>query len=163
MNTRPQQGSPASRRRAGLFARLREARARLGWRLRGVDLHPTARFSPSVEFDRVFPSGVHVDAESYVGFGARILSHDLSSGTSHHTRIGRRCHVGPRSLILPGAHVGDGSVIGPGAVVTEPVPPGSLVGGNPARVLREGIEAGPYGGLDGRDATEGALAERGLA
>ena len=41
------------------------------------------------------------------------------------------------AAILPGVRVGEGSVVAYGAVVTEDVPPGVLVAGNPARVVRE--------------------------
>lgn len=44
--------------------------------------------------------------------------------------------IGTRAIILPGVRVGRGSIIGAGSVVTKDVPSGSVVGGNPARVLR---------------------------
>jgi maltose O-acetyltransferase len=44
--------------------------------------------------------------------------------------------IGARVIVLPGVRVGRGSVIGAGAVVTKDVPPYSVVGGNPARVVR---------------------------
>lgn len=158
----PSPDAAGSGRRPGPLSTLREALARALWRLRGVDLHPTARFSPSVEFDRTHPEGVHVGAHSYIAFGARVLSRDDVMGARRDTRIGRDCYLGPRALILPGAEIGDGAVVGAGAVVSGAVAPGTMVGGNPARVLREGIGAGRYGGLDGLDATESAAAERGL-
>ena len=44
--------------------------------------------------------------------------------------------IGGRVTILPGVHIGRGSVIGAGAVVTKDVPEYSVVGGNPAKVLK---------------------------
>ncbi len=128
----------------------------------GMDIHPSAQFSLSAQFDRTFPLGVHVGAQSYVAFEARILTHDMTRGLYLHTRIGQNCFIGGRSLILPGIEIGDHCVVGAGSVVTKSVPPRSLVAGNPARVLRSDIEVGPYGRFLTADATESALAEAGL-
>lgn len=128
----------------------------------GMDIHPTAQLSLSAKFDRTFPIGVHVGAHSYIAFEARILTHDRTRGLYVHTRVGANCFIGGRSLILPGVEIGDNCVIGAGSVVTKSVPPRSLVAGNPARVLREGIEVGEYGRFLTADATEAALAEAGL-
>lgn len=74
-----------------------------------------------------------------------ILAHDTTRRLHRHTRIGRRCFVGARPLILPGITIGDGSIVAAGAVVTRDVPPASVVAGNPAKVIRSDIEVGPYG------------------
>lgn len=50
--------------------------------------------------------------------------------------IGHRSWIGAGAIILPGVTVGDDAVVGAGAVVTRDVPPGTVVAGNPARVIR---------------------------
>lgn len=127
-----------------------------------MDIHETAQLSLSCKLDRTFPLGVHVGRDSYIAFEARVLTHDMTRGLYLHTRIGANCFIGGRSLILPGVEIGDGCVVGAGSIVTKSVPPGTLVAGNPAKVLREGIEVGRYGRFLDADATEAALAEAGL-
>jgi serine acetyltransferase len=46
---------------------------------------------------------------------------------------------------MPGVTVGDGSIVSMGSVVMRDVPPGSIVFGNPARVLETGIVTGKWG------------------
>jgi maltose O-acetyltransferase len=45
--------------------------------------------------------------------------------------------LGGGAVILPGITIGEDSVVGAGSVVTRDVPAGTLVAGNPARVIRE--------------------------
>ena len=46
-------------------------------------------------------------------------------------------YIGTRVTIMPGVRIGCGAVVASGAVVTKDVPPYMLVGGVPARVIRE--------------------------
>lgn len=50
-------------------------------------------------------------------------------------RVGDRCFVGARAVLMPGVEVGSDSVVAVGAVVTKSVPAGSVVAGVPARVI----------------------------
>jgi phosphonate metabolism protein (transferase hexapeptide repeat family) len=51
--------------------------------------------------------------------------------------IGNDCWIGHGAIILPGVTVGDGAVIAAGAVVSRSVAPYSVVGGVPARPIRQ--------------------------
>ena len=51
-------------------------------------------------------------------------------------RIGRNVWIGFDACVLPGVTVGEGAVVGARSVVTEDVPPYTVVAGNPARVIR---------------------------
>lgn len=53
--------------------------------------------------------------------------------------IGNNVWIGTRVTILSGVMVGDGAVIAAGSVVTSDVPPQCLVGGVPAKVLKENV------------------------
>jgi len=51
--------------------------------------------------------------------------------------IGDYVFIGPRAIILPGIKIGRGAVVAAAAVVTKDVAPGKIVGGVPAREIRE--------------------------
>jgi len=51
--------------------------------------------------------------------------------------IRRSARVGGGAILLPGIEIGSEAFVGAGAVVTRDVPPGKLVVGSPARVLRD--------------------------
>lgn len=44
--------------------------------------------------------------------------------------------IGVRAIVLPGVKIGKGSIVGAGAVVTKDVPPYTVVGGVPAKVIK---------------------------
>lgn len=52
-------------------------------------------------------------------------------------KIGTDCWIGEKATILRGVSVGDGCVIASHALVNKDVPPNSIVGGVPARVIKK--------------------------
>lgn len=46
-----------------------------------------------------------------------------------------RAYIGSGSHILPGIIIGEGALVAAGSIVTKSVPPYTVVGGNPARVI----------------------------
>ncbi|ACB50049.1 acetyltransferase, trimeric LpxA-like protein [Crocosphaera subtropica ATCC 51142] len=53
------------------------------------------------------------------------------------TIIGNDVWLGYNSLIMPGIKIGDGSIVAANSVVTKDVEPYTIVGGNPAKVIRK--------------------------
>jgi maltose O-acetyltransferase len=62
----------------------------------------------------------------------------ISQGVKYYeaTVIENDVWIGARAVILPGVKIGRGSVIGAGSVVTKDVDAFSIVGGNPAKLIR---------------------------
>lgn len=75
--------------------------------------------------------GVPCTVGDEVGVGHRAILHGCT--------IENLCLIGMGSILLNHVHVGTGSVVAAGAVVTEGmnIPPGSLVMGVPAKVVRQ--------------------------
>ncbi len=56
------------------------------------------------------------------------------------TVVGNDVWIGHNATIMPGVTIGDGAIIAAASVVTRYVPPYSIVGGNPAKVIRMRFE-----------------------
>ena len=54
--------------------------------------------------------------------------------------IGDNVWIGANAIILKSVSIGEGSTVAAGSVVTKSVPPYSLVGGNPARIIKQNIK-----------------------
>jgi acetyltransferase-like isoleucine patch superfamily enzyme len=122
-------------------------------RVYGMDIHPTVEISLSAKFDRRNPRGIHIGEETYVALDAMILTHDRTRGVYADTIVERHCFLGARCLILPGVRIGEGSIVGAGSVVTQDVPPRSIVVGNPAEILRRDVNTRAYGRIYNDDGT----------
>ncbi len=59
----------------------------------------------------------------------------------HAVTIGHDVWIGHGATVLPGVTIGDGAVVGAGAVVSRDVAPYTIVGGVPARLIRERFPA----------------------
>lgn len=73
-------------------------------------------------------------------FGPYCCIHSANHGPSHEVveapvKIGKNCWAGCQVVIVPGVTIGDNVRIGGGSVVTQDVPNGATVVGNPARIV----------------------------
>ena len=67
---------------------------------------------------------------------AEARARDFLAGAHAPIMIEDDVFIGLQSLILKGVTIGRGSVVGAGSVVTRDVPPGVVVAGNPARIIK---------------------------
>lgn len=70
------------------------------------------------------------------------LNHDLNSEKRANmipkpVKIGNKVWIGAHATILSGVTLGDGAVVAAGAVVTKDVPKNVVVGGVPAKIIKE--------------------------
>ena len=89
---------------------------------------------------------VRIGDHVYMGYDVMLITADHELGESAQ-RCGRRVFrpifvedgvwIGSRAVILPGVRLGRGSVVAAGAVVTRDAAPDTMVGGVPARLVRD--------------------------
>ena len=94
--------------------------------------------------------GVTVEDEVFIGHGVMFTNDRYPRATTASgalqteadwtcvpTLVKRGASIGSNATILCGVTIGEQAIVGAGSVVTRDVPPGVIVAGNPARVLRK--------------------------
>jgi acetyltransferase-like isoleucine patch superfamily enzyme len=109
-----------------------------------LTIGPNAHVGRLVTLDLTAP--LAIEENTVVSMGTTILTHedvgDRPLGERYPRRvvpttIGADSYVGANATILCGCDIGRGAVVAAGSVVTRPVADGSVVGGAPAKPLRE--------------------------
>lgn len=87
--------------------------------------------------------GIQIGDGALIGHNVVLatINHDLNpeeNRKNHYApiTIGAHVWIGSNATILPGVTLGDWAVVAAGAVVTQDVPPRTVVGGVPAKVLK---------------------------
>lgn len=130
--------------------RSRAASALLGAALAAARYASAVRAKCQIGRDAAIDAGVYLSPLGHIVVGAR----RIGAGTVIHDRvtigaratdrgtptIQRRVWIGPGSVIYGDICVGEGATILPRTVLSRSIPPGTVVAGNPARVVRRGFD-----------------------
>lgn len=115
---------------------------------RGVRFHDRASvfLGRGVVLDNRHPELLEVGADVWITAGCILLTHSYCSALQRRVHgmketvasivIEDGAFIGAGSILLPGVRIGRGAYVAAGAVVTADVAPGTLVAGNPARLIR---------------------------
>jgi acetyltransferase-like isoleucine patch superfamily enzyme len=117
-------------------------------RLRGVHIGKHVFLGGGNVLDRVRPDLITIEDYVSLAGGVYILTHSNPTtplreilGEKYHilapVHIKRGAWVAINVVILPGVTIGENSIIAAGSVVTKDVPPYTIVGGSPAKVLKQ--------------------------
>ena len=98
--------------------------------------------------------GVTLEDEVFVGHGVTFINDRFPRATTDEgtlqteadwscvpTRVRQGASIGSGATILCGVEIGERAIVGAGAVVTKDVPPGAIVAGNPAKLMRRAEDA----------------------
>ena len=87
--------------------------------------------------------GIEIGDGALIGHNVVLatINHDLNPAmnrVNHYApiKIGKHVWIGSNATVLQGVTIGDWSVVAAGAVVTRDVPPMTVVGGVPAKILK---------------------------
>ena len=86
--------------------------------------------------------GITIDDNAMIAANAQLISnnhdlHDRQILICKPVHICKNAWIGAGATILPGVTVGENAVVAAGAVVTKDVAPNTIVGGNPAKFIKE--------------------------
>lgn len=119
----------------------------------GINLGRNVKISYKARLDRsINPKGIYIGNNTWVLAYACILAHDYCRGANgkgklFNTYIGENCILGINCIIMPGVKIGNEVIVGSGSVVTKDVPDNVIIAGNPAKIVREGIQINNKGQL----------------
>lgn len=126
----------------GLFNRILQLFARISpgasslrvvlHRARGVRIGKSVWIGYDVILDTARPDLITIEDGASISMGVMVVAHFKEF---RGVRIEKDAFIGPRAVVLPNVVIGRGAVVKAGSVISQSVPPMTIVQGNPAVVV----------------------------
>jgi len=107
----------------------------------GMRVGKNCSIQPGVVFDYSHCWLIKIGNNVTIAPYAYLLAHDASTkNINNYTKIGNitiedNVFIGARALIMPGVTIGKNSIVAAGSIVTKSIPEGTIVAGNPAKII----------------------------
>lgn len=103
------------------------------YRLMGIKIGNRVYIGYDCYIDSDLAELITIEDRAIVSFRVIIVAHDRFREFVAPVLIKKQAFIGAGAIIIPGVTIGENAAVGAGAVVTNDVPDGTIVAGNPAR------------------------------
>lgn len=110
------------------------------YRLIGMKIGKYVSIAALVMPDFIFPELIEIGDNTLIGYNTTILCHEYLTREYRlgKVEIGKNVMIGANCTILPGIKIGDGAQVSACSLVNKDIPPNTLVGGVPVKILKNG-------------------------
>ncbi len=138
-------------------------------KIRGVKIGQGVYIGHEVIIDRLYPDQVILEDNCSIGDRTTLYAHaNIPSNTRlkkiyprnvKPIRVGKGVWIMPGCIVILGVTIGEEAVVATGSIVTKDVPSKTLVGGSPAKVLKDLSEHRVFNNEENSKSVKGILSE----
>ncbi|HUX99211.1 MAG TPA: acyltransferase, partial [Candidatus Deferrimicrobium sp.] len=113
------------------------------FRFVGLKIGRYCTISQYTRVDGLLPNLITLEDYTAIGVSSNLITHTFIDRGQFHSfmygpiKIGKYARIGANVIITPGVTIGEGAVVAAGSLVNKDVPPYTMAGGVPAKIIKE--------------------------